>query len=460
MSFLSVEFAIIFSLVLVFSFIFKEDTRKRQWVILIASICIYAMWNISLCLVLFAVIGIAYISVQRRGFIKGGLILCVSILLFYKYCNQIFTLVAQANGKSEVVALMFPLGLSFYIFKAISYIADVWNEKLEKKDLFDVALYISFFPQIISGPIEKAREFFGRGYNEHRKINRFDILVGTQMFLVGVLKKRVLADRLAVCVDTVYAAPMAYSSWSVILAVISYALQLYLDFSGYSDMSIGICKILGYDVKPNFNMPYLSHNPTEFWKRWHISLSEWLMEYVYIPLGGSRCKKWKKYINLILTMMIGGIWHGATWNFLLWGGYHGIGLVVHKVWMDVKKKYGSGCMRWITNLWSGLSIALTFMFSAVGWVFFRVQSLTQIKNILWKCINFSDGIHYNYVYSYLTIIICVLISIVAYFKNSGNGFMMKLQLNKAGGLFLFLMMLFGVMIFTFDGNNVFIYANF
>lgn len=459
MSFLSVEFAVLFCLVLTGCFIFKNNTRKRQWVMLIASISMYAIWNISLCMVLFAVIGIAYVSARHKSYIKPGALFCIFILLLFKYFNEISTIVATVNGKSQVVNLVFPLGLSFYIFRAISYIMDVSHGKLETRSLFDVALYISFFPQIISGPIVKAREFFG-GDDDTRRITRYDLSIGAQMFLVGILKKRVLADRLSVCVDAVYTAPMAYSSWSVVLAVISYALQLYLDFSGYSDMSIGICKMIGYDVRPNFNMPYLSHNPTEFWKKWHISLSEWLLEYVYIPLGGSRCKKWRNYLNLLLTMVIGGIWHGATWNFVLWGSYHGIGLVVHKIWMNMKKKIHCDGLTWVGKLWNGISILLTFVFVAVGWVFFRVQSIAVVKNILWKCVNFSDGIHYNYVYSYIAIIICLVVSVIACLKNSGNGFVLELDMKNPWELFLFLMMLFSAMVFTFDGNNVFIYANF
>lgn len=459
MSFLSVEFAVVFSIVLGLKILLKNDFRKQQWLIFIASICIYAMWNIALCAVLFLVIGVAYLSVKKNK-IQIGLFLCVFVLLFFKYINQISAFISNINGKSEVVMFVFPLGLSFYIFRAISYIADVHNGKLETKSLLEVAVYISFFPQIISGPIMKARDFFVGLYSESSVINKCNVLYGAQMFLVGVLKKRVLADRLAVCVDAVYAAPMAYSSWSVILAVISYALQLYLDFSGYSDMSIGICKILGYDVKPNFNMPYLAHNPTEFWKRWHISLSEWLMEYVYIPLGGSRCKLERNYFNLFITMVIGGIWHGATWNFVLWGAYHGVGLIIHKIWIRLKCNLVQIRGTRSKNIWDILSIILTFVFSAVGWVLFRVQSISTVKNILWKCVNFSDGIRYNYVYSYIAIFVVLVISILSYVRNSSNGFILKLDIRKPLCLFVFFMILFVAMIFTFDGNNVFIYANF
>lgn len=315
----------------------KTAVLVSNMVLLIASylFVIYVDWRFAV--VLLALTLMTWLCAKKMKLIPLGIILSLCALAVFKYTNFFMESFAKLIGNDfNALNIILPLGISFYTFSAISYMVDVKREKVAAQGLLNVALYLSFFPKLTSGPIQRSGDFIKQA-NCRREIGVKSFSPGIQIFVFGLFKKIVLADRLSVFVNQVFATPNAFGSFTLFLGAIAYALQIYLDFSGYSDMAIGVAKILGFDFPRNFNIPYIAHNVTELWKRWHMTLSSWLMEYLYIPLGGSRKGKVRTYINLILTMVIGGIWHGANWTYIIWGLLHGVTLAVHKVWMTITK---------------------------------------------------------------------------------------------------------------------------
>jgi alginate O-acetyltransferase complex protein AlgI len=311
--------------------------------------------------------------------------------------------------------IILPLGISFYTFSAISYILDVKHGKQEPRSLLDVMVYLSFFPKLTSGPIQKSGDFF-RQLDTELEVGWKSFTSGIQIFVFGMFKKIVLADRLSIFVDQVYATPKAFGSATVLLAAIAYSLQIYFDFSGYSDMAIGSAKTLGFDLPSNFNLPYLSHNVTELWKRWHISLSSWLQEYLYFSLGGNRKGKARTYMNLILTMLLGGIWDGSNWTYVIWGLMHGIALAIHKGWMELTAS-SSQKHSWCAN---AFSISVTFIFTTFCWIFFRADSLKHALEIIGRIFSFDSGLQQPYLWFFIAAIILIIGSLMAFFHTNKN----------------------------------------
>ena len=242
--------------------------------------------------------------------------------------------------------------------------------------LRDYTMFVSFFPELVAGPIVRASVFLPQMQRSLR-LSWDRAKIGIPLILVGVTKKLLVADRLAIFVDPVFRTPAVFSGRTIATAVVAYSLQIYCDFSGYTDIAIGVAKIIGFDLPENFNMPYLARSITEFWRRWHITLSEWLRDYLYIPLGGNRRGTTRTYINLMLTMLLGGLWHGASWTFIVWGLLHGVGLAVHKLW--VRHRPNIPVPRFVGPF---VGWALTYTFVCVGWVFFRAPSLASAGEIL------------------------------------------------------------------------------
>ena len=250
----------------------------------------------------------------------------IAILCFFKY-SGLFPM---------------PIGMSFYMLMAIGFIADCASGKFDNMpSVIETLLYISFFPTVISGPILRARDFIPQ-LSKKYAFSKERLYSFMTFFTVGVFFKLVMADRLSVAVDKVYATPLVFSGMTLFFASVTYTLQLFFDFAGYSYMTIAMATLLGFDIAPNFNLPYLATNPSEFWKRWHISLSVWLRDYVYIPLGGNRKGNLRTYINIFLVMVVSGLWHGSTINFLIWGILHGIGQILHRGVLKLRKKDATG----------------------------------------------------------------------------------------------------------------------
>ncbi len=369
----------------------------------------YVDWRFSLILAALSIV--TYYSTKKKLY-RIGIVIALLALVFFKYTNFFISSFVKLIGHDAIfLKIILPLGISFYVFSAISYLVDVEREKQEARNLLDVAVFLSFFPKLTSGPIQKSTDFF-RQLDYDRNIGWNSFSIGIQIFVFGLFKKIVLADRLSIFVDQVYATPKAFGSVTVLLAAIAYSIQIYFDFSGYSDMATGCGKILGFDLPRNFNLPYLSHNVTELWKRWHISLSTWLQEYLYISLGGNRKGKIRTYVNLILTMLLGGIWHGANWTYVVWGLMHGISLAVHKGWMAMtsspEKKHG-----WLAN---AFSVIITFIFTTLCWIFFRADSISHAFEIIKRIFSFERGLEQPYLWLFVATILLVTSYIIASFK--------------------------------------------
>lgn len=410
---------IVFGAIYIYNRVVKREMKRivfTKWILLVASYVFIAYADYRFAVVLAVHTLIVWICSKNKKYIKLGILASVFSLGYFKYTNFFAESLARLIGKEDFNSLhiILPLGISFYTFSAIGYLMDVMRDKENARPLIDVALYLSFFPKITSGPIQTSKDFFVQ-INRSRNVGWNTFSIGIQIFCFGLFKKIVLADRLSVFVNQVFDVPLAFSGITVLLAVLAYALQIYLDFSGYSDMAIGVAEILDIHLPRNFNLPYLSHNVTEFWKRWHITLSSWLQEYLYVSLGGNRKGKLRTYTNLILTMVIGGIWHGPSWTYVIWGLLHGLALVTHKVWMKIT---GSAQKphSWISN---AISTTITFLFVCFCWVFFRADSVSTAIQILGRISTLNVGIQHPNIWVFFTIVL-LLASSVAAFVSSGK----------------------------------------
>ena len=372
------EFFVFLAVVLVLFYTASPSWRK--YILLAASYFFYMSFIPKFILLLLSLTAIDYTAarwITRTGSPrsrKAALIVSLSanlgLLGFFKYYNFFaanIALLLHRPDNAFALSIILPLGISFHTFQSMSYVVDVYRREQEPiTNPIDYALFISFFPQLVAGPIVRAREFFGDLYHWKRPSSD-DILRGLLLLLLGLAKKMVMADQLAQIADGYFshvsAHPGLVPAWS---ATIAFGLQIYFDFSGYTDMAIGMAKLLGFHFPVNFRRPYLASSITDFWHRWHISLSRWLRDYLYIPLGGNRHGKLMTYRNLMLTMLLGGLWHGASWNFVVWGGYHGVLLSFERMF---RRKKPSEESRW-TALYPLQAIA-TFTLVMIGWVFFR-----------------------------------------------------------------------------------------
>jgi alginate O-acetyltransferase complex protein AlgI len=393
MLFTSWNFALFF--LIVFLGLNLLRTRiQRQVLILIASIFFYAYWKPIYILVLATPCLIDYWIALRMDAAEGKkrkLWLTVSIvsnlglLAYFKYADFFIKNIEVLTGtKVPHLEILLPIGISFFTFKTLSYTIDVYRKTIPVcRSLLQYGMFISYFPELIAGPIVRASIFLPQ-LDRSLQPSWKRTWVGLQMILLGLTKKLVIADQLALLADPVFAQPTHFSPLTVMSGVVAYSIQIYCDFSGYSDMAIGLSHIIGIDLPENFNMPYLARSITEFWRRWHITLSLWLRDYLYIPLGGNRKGRARTYLNLLLTMLLGGLWHGASWSFAFWGLWHGLGLAAHKLWMEwtkgrFKPLYGFG--GWF----------LTYVFVCTGWIFFRSNDFLTAITILRKISGLEQG---------------------------------------------------------------------
>ncbi len=364
--------------------------RARLLWLLAASAFFYMSWNPWLITLILFSASVDYFSAQalekvtrpglRRLLLIGSITLNLALLAFFKYVNFFLR---SANGLASWLGydlhtplfdIILPLGISFYTFETISYIVDVYLGRTKAvRNLLDYALFILFFPHLVAGPIVRPRDFLPQ--LARPKAWRWSrASLGVRMFLFGFVKKAVIADRLAPLAEAVFGKPSAYSSLSVWAGVLAYTVQIYCDFSGYSDMAIGLAHLFGFKLPQNFRRPYLAGDISDFWRRWHISLSSWLRDYLFIPLGGSRGGEWQTCRNLLIVMLLGGLWHGANWTFVAWGLYHGLLLVVCRL---------TPWPRWANApRLRPLCVAATLVLVCIGWVFFRAQTFTGAGELL------------------------------------------------------------------------------
>lgn len=316
-----------------------------------------------------------------RKWILSLIIVCViGILGYFKYANFSYeNFCALVGRECQPLDIFLPVGISFYSFQLLSYAIDVYRRELEaEKSFWNYAFYITFFPQLVAGPIVRAKDFLPQ-LRKSVSIKVREVEKGFFLIMQGLFKKAV-ADYLAQYNDLVFGNPSGYSGVEALMGVLGYAVQIYCDFSGYTDMAIGMAKMMGFDLGINFNKPYQAVSLTDFWRRWHISLSSWLRDYLYIPLGGNRKGRFRTYVNLLITMLIGGLWHGANWKFVFWGGMHGLGLAVDKLWRNIT--HGKVEQHILGRV---VGWMLTLCFVSILWVFFRADSFSDASQLLQQC---------------------------------------------------------------------------
>jgi alginate O-acetyltransferase complex protein AlgI len=387
--------AFLIVLLIVMALRWPRTVQKR--ILLVASCLFYAAWDYRYLGLLASISIIDYMAasqidrstVQRTR--KLWLLLSITsnlgLLAYFKYynffANSLRGPLASVGWHVPNLDILLPAGISFYTFKTMSYTIDVYRRELKpEKNLLDYAMFVTFFPELIAGPIVRASVFLPQMVRDIRPtLHR--IRVGLSIFLVGMTKKLLLADPLSSVADPIFRDPALYSGATLIGGVLAYSMQIYCDFSGYSDMAIGVAKMFGFDLPRNFHMPYLSADITEFWRRWHITLSSWLRDYLYIPLGGNRKGKRRTYLNLMITMALGGLWHGASWNFVAWGLLHGTALAAHKLFRDLRG--GKPALPRI------IGIPATFVFVSLCWIPFRASSFAITRTILTRMFTLAVG---------------------------------------------------------------------
>ena len=361
--------------------------HKYRWaLLLISSYYFYMSWNPNYIVLILSATFVSYLAGillektklpgLRKAILLSAVGICLSLLFFFKYFNFFSDSVVQLLGLFSIrlhpvtLKVLLPVGISFYTFQTLSYVIDVYRGTVKPEHHFGIyATFVSFFPQLVAGPIERTENLLPQISSE--KTFRYDqAAYGLKLMAWGFFKKLAIADVLGPLADQAYANLAGCSTLDLLAAVLCFALQIYCDFSGYSDIAIGSAKLLGIDLMTNFRSPYFAGSIREFWSRWHISLSTWFRDYVYIPLGGSRCGKWKTCRNLLITFLVSGLWHGANWTFVVWGGLHGLVQVLEKLLDKGKQKLPA------------LRQAGVFLFCCITWVFFRAECFSDAFYLL------------------------------------------------------------------------------
>lgn len=352
---------------------------------------------------------------QRKLCVALSVVASLSVLGYFKYANFFLENWAHLVGTNfQPMDIILPVGISFYTFQSISYVIDVYRRRIEPTESWlEYLFFLSFFPQLVAGPIVRADHFLPQ-IKANRKATRDEVWFGFWLILLGIVKKSLLADYIAQYNDIVFTTPDTYTGFENLMAIIGYTMQIYCDFSGYSDMAIGIAMIMGFSLPKNFNFPYKAQNVTDFWRRWHISLSSWLRDYLYIPLGGNRRGKFMTYVNNFLTMIIGGLWHGASWKYVAWGGAHGVGLITHKAMKPLLDKIpNNGVVKFVSWL-------ITFIFIIITMTIFRVNEIGDLAVI---ANNIFTNFHLDYlpVFADVRLVWCIfmVILIVSHFMPEG-----------------------------------------
>jgi alginate O-acetyltransferase complex protein AlgI len=407
-------FAIVFLLALGLSH------RRQNLLLLVASYVFYGAWDwrftglLALSTVvdfwIARALAVETDARRRRALVSASVAVNLGILGFFKYAGffaeglrDLFGLVG-VDLPPFVLEVVLPVGISFYTFQTLGYTLDVYRGRVEPaRRLLDFALYVAFFPQLVAGPIERANHFLPQVLAP-RRIDRERVYSGAWLVLWGLYKKVVIADNLADLVDAVYAAGSSPTGGEVLLAAWVFCWQIYCDFSGYTDVARGVARMLGFDLMVNFRLPFLATSPADHWRRWHISLSTWLRDYLYISLGGNRGGSLRTYRNLMLTMALGGLWHGAAWPFVLWGVFHGAALCIHRALAPLLARVAPRG-RAVRALWYLLRVAFTFQIVAFGFLLFRSSSIRQIGELLGALL---DGLEPGLAWAWLPTVCALL----------------------------------------------------
>ena len=406
MLFNSFEFLIFFPIVCLIYFLLNKNKFQNPF-LLIASYYFYMNWKpIYAFLILTSTIVTFFCGffvgrykedkIKKKLFLFISLVINFSILFLFKYYNFINESVWEVMNHFGIqwnvpnLDLLLPVGISFYTFQAVGYTIDVYRNKIQpEKNFFTYALFVSFFPQLVAGPIERATNLLPQFHTEH-PFQYKNISEGFKQMLWGFFMKLCVADRLAECVDVAYNHVDNHNGTTLLIATVFFTFQIYCDFGGYSNIAIGAAKVMGYNLMENFHRPYFSLSVKEFWKRWHISLSTWFMDYVYIPLGGSRVKYGRHLTNLMITFLVSGIWHGANWTFVLWGALHGTFLIIDNM---IKKFIYKPTFS--TNTERLANVIICFVLVAFAWIFFRANNAHEALTVIQKIFTDQGTPFYN-----------------------------------------------------------------
>lgn len=485
MLFNSTEFLIFFPLVfLLYWFVFDKLIHKSKYqlhiqnaFVLIASYVFYGWWDWRfLLLIAFTsvcswgsglLIGKQTSKKDAKTWMWLNIILNIGILALFKYYDFFVTEFAQLFRLSTdglVIKVILPVGISFYTFQALSYSIDVYRGKLKPtKDIIAFSAYISFFPQLVAGPIERASNLLPQF--QKKRVFNYDMAVdGSRQVLWGLFKKVVVADTCAIYVDQVFSTYQIQSGSTLLLAAILFAFQIYGDFSGYSDIAIGTAKMFGIKLMRNFNVPYFSRDIAEFWRRWHISLTTWFRDYIYIPLGGSRVVKWKIARNTLVIFLVSGLWHGANWTFIAWGGYHAL-LFLPLILMGKNRKYINQVAerRTFPTLKELGQMLLTFLLVVFGWIIFRAENIGQAWDYVCRIFNSSlfslPWLKNRETYGVILISLLIMLVVEWMNRNKQQEFEMS---NKIPTMFRYaIYLILSIMIIRFSGTpSAFIYFAF
>jgi alginate O-acetyltransferase complex protein AlgI len=392
MVFNTLVFAVFFVIVFSMYWMLRHSLRMQNLLLFVASSFFYGWWDWRFLFLMYFTIVLDFLvglglerqtdQRKRRLLLILSITANLTVLGFFKYFNFFIESATELlhvlgmNPHPVVLRIVLPVGVSFYTFQSISFVIDVYHRELKApRSLLNYAAYVSLFPQLVAGPIERAKHLLPQVL-EKRTLTREKFYEGSYLIFWGLFKKVFIADNLARIVDPIFATGYQASGAEVVVATYAFAFQIYADFSGYTDIARGTAKLLGFELMLNFNLPYFATNPSDFWRRWHISLSSWLRDYLYKSLGGNRKGNVRTYVNLILTMLLGGLWHGARWNFVLWGAYQGGLLAVHRAAKPLLERLDS---RLPERVMRPLYIILFFQFVCFGWLLFRADSFGQIS---------------------------------------------------------------------------------
>ena len=461
--FTSLYFWLFFAFVLIiYSIIYRKNPLRNAFLFFMSLFFYYKSGGYFFTLLVFSTLVdytaglLIYKSstkFKKKLFLSISIITNLSLLGYFKYAyfftdifNQAFhsdfqvinNLALWTNNLTgsefSISQIILPVGISFFTFQTISYSVDVYREKLKPvRSIIDFGFYVSFFPQLVAGPIVRAAEFMPQLYQKFRLTKQE---FGHAVFLIlnGLVKKMMISDYISInYVDRIFEAPSSFTGFENLMAVYGYSIQIYCDFSGYTDIAIGVALLLGFRLPINFNSPYKAVNITDFWHRWHISLSTWLRDYLYIPLGGSKKGKTRTTINIMITMLLGGLWHGANLRFVIWGGLHGLGLVIHKLWVKINtslNKYYNP--RISKNLFIHfISVFLTFNLVSFAWIFFRAENMESAKAMITQIVeNFQLELIPIMITSYYKIFVVIFIGLLIHwlpssFKENLRGIFIK-----------------------------------
>ncbi len=468
-------FPIIFVIYYLVNSIRKTVSPKySNLLLLFISYALYVQWNPVYALVLLGVTAITYCGAlaleshedKKKIIVCSFAFLALIPLLVFKYYNFVLSVLIDCLGVVGIQVSIsglnwaIPLGISFFSFQAVGYLLDVYNGRVKaEKNWWNYMLFVSFFPQIASGPISRAQDLLPQ-IKKSRPFEQYKVVVGLRWLLWGMFLKVVVADRLGIYVDKVYDSYMYQSGLTCAFAACLYSIQIYADFAGYSFMAVGVGRVMGFDLVNNFERPYCAASISEFWKRWHISLTRWLKTHVYIAMGGNRCSKLRQYWNIMVTFLISGIWHGANWNFIVWGALHGLLQIFEKILgLDPKGRFSDST---VIHVLKPIRIFVTFIFVTIAWVFFRMPSFEMTIGFFEKiALDHSMKLFSPAPDTMLLILIALFIVVV---KDFTEEFFPKVKLISNKNVVIrwityFVLCVWILLAGVFDASN-FIYANF